>query len=179
MSRMMKLAIAQIFLGLMLAGSLTAFSCTSPEGETSKDEGFAIYLLARDIPVSEMPIVSNLEIADRPIVSLGDIVSYYGNTHEIELAAEAHERLLELEVPTNGKVFVVCVDRQPVYWGAFWPGYSSMTFDGVIILTPPFLLDRRTIQIGLGYPSESFYSGDDPRSNPDIMQSLQQAGKLR
>jgi len=174
----MKLAIVQVFLGLMLAASLTAFSCTSPKGEPSKKEGFAIYLLARDISVSEMPIVGNLELADGPIVSLGDVVSYYRNTHEIELTAEAHERLLELEVPTNGKVFVVCVDRQPVYWGAFWPGYSSMTFDGVTIHTP-IPLDRHTIRLELGYPSESFYSGEDPRSNPEIMQSLQQTGKLR
>jgi len=106
------------------------------KGEPSKDEGFAIYLPARDIPVSEMPIVSNLELADEPIVSPGDIVSYYRNTHEIELTAEGYERLLELEVPTNGKVFVVCVDRQPVYWGAFWVAYSSMTFDCVTILAP-------------------------------------------
>ena len=174
----MKLAIAQMVLGVMLAAILTAFSCMSPKGEPSKDEGFAIYLLARDIPVSEMPIVSNLELADRPIVSLGDIVSYSRNTHEIELTAQACERLLELEVPTNGKVFVVCVDRQPVYWGAFWAVYSSMSFDGVTILTPLFP-DRHTIGLELGYPSESFYSGEDPRPNPEIMQSLQQAGKLR
>jgi hypothetical protein len=175
---MMKLAIAPVFLGLMLAASLTAFSCTSPKGEPSKDEGFAIYLLARDIPVSEMPIVSNLELADEPIISLGDIVSYYRNTHKIELTAEGYERLLELEVPTNGKVFVVCIDRRPVYWGAFWVAYSSMTFDGVTILAP-LSPDRHAIQIEPGYPTESFYSGKDPRSNPEIMQSLQQAGKLR
>ena len=174
----MKLVIAQMFLGFIFAASLTAFSCTSPKGEPSKDEGFAIYLPARDMPVSEMPIVSNLELADRPIVSPGDIVSYYRDTHEIELTAEAYEGLLKLKVPTNGKVFVACVDRQPVYWGAFWAGYSSMTFDGVTIHTPLFP-DRHTIQIELGYPSESFYSGEDPRSNPEIMQSLRQAGKLR
>ena len=173
----MKLAIVQIFLGLLLAGSLTAFSCTSPE-EPSEDEGFAIYLPAREIPVSEMPIISNLEIADEPILAPVDIVSYYRNTHEIELTAEGYERLLELEVPISGKVFVVCVDRQPVYWGAFWPRYSSMTFDGVTILTP-LSPDRHAIQIGLGYPTESFYTGDDPRSNPEIMQALQQAGKLK
>jgi hypothetical protein len=174
----MKLAIAQIVLGFILATSLIAFSCTSPKGEPSKDEGFAIYLPARDMPVSEMPIFSNLELADEPIVSLGDIVSYNRNTHEIELTAEGYERLLELEVPTNGKVFVVCIDHQPVYWGAFWVAYSSLTFDGVTILIP-LSPDRHTIQIGLGYPSESFYTGEDPRSNPEIMQSLRQADKLR
>ncbi len=176
---MRKLAITQMVLGIMLAGILSGFSCTSPEEEPSKDEGFAIYLPAREIAISEMPLISNLELADEPIVAPVDIVSYYRNTHEIELAVEAYDRLSGLEIPINGKVFVVCVDRQPVYWGAFWPGYSSMTFDGVIILTPLFLLDRHAIQIELGYPSESFFTGEDPRSNPDIMQSLQKTGKLR
>jgi len=63
---MMKLAIAQMVFGVILAVILTAFSCTSPKGEPSKDEGFAIYLLARDIPVSEMTIVSNLELSHTP-----------------------------------------------------------------------------------------------------------------
>ena len=152
---------------------LAVFSCTQPKGE-----GFAIYLLTRDIPISEMPVISHLKLADKPIISLRDIVSYSKQTHEIELTEEAYQRLLELEVPTNGKVFVVCVDRQPVYWGAFWAIYSSMSFDGVTILTPLFP-DRHTVRLELGYPSESFYSGEDPRPNPDIMQSLQQAGKLR
>lgn len=157
----------------MLVILLAVYSCASPKGK-----GFAIYLLAQDIPVSEMPIVSHLDLADEPLVSLKDIVSYSRETHEIELTAQAYQRLLELEVPTNGKVFVVCVDRQPVYWGAFWALYSSMSFDGVTILTPLFP-DRHTIRLELGYPSESFYSGENPRPNPDIMQSLQQAGKLR
>jgi len=167
-----------MFLGLMLAGILSAFSCTSQEEEPSKDEGFAIYLLARDIPVSEMPIISNLELANEPIVATIDIVSYNRNIHEIELAAEAYDRLSQLELPINGKVFVVCVYRQPVYWGAFWPRYSSMSFDGVTIHTP-LSPDQYTIRIELGYPSEIFYTGEDPRSNPEIMQSLQQANKLR
>ena len=84
-----------------------------------KAEGFAIYLLARDIPVSQMPSVSHLELTENPIISLGDIVSYSRTSHEIELSTHAIERLLQLEVPAYGKVFVVCVDRQPVYFGAF------------------------------------------------------------
>ena len=176
----MKLAIAQMVLGVMFGAILPAFSCTSPIGEPSKDEGFAIYLLARDIPVSEMKIVSNLELADKPLLTLGDIVSYSRETHEIELTAQACEKLLEIDVPMNGKAFVVCVDRQPVYWGAFWSYLSSVYFGGVTIyIHPPLFSDRHTIQLKLGYPSESFYSGEDPRPNTDIMQSLQQAGKLR
>ncbi|MFH1486136.1 MAG: hypothetical protein ABIH46_08700 [Chloroflexota bacterium] len=154
------------------------WSPPAPEGETLRGEGFTIYLLARDILISEMPVVSHLELADRSLLSLGDIVSYSRKTHEIELSAQAAERLLKLEVPTNGKVFVVCVDRQPVYWGAFWTPISSMSFDGVTILKP-LSPGRHTIRLELGYPSGSSFSGENPRPDPKIMQSLQQADKLR
>jgi len=167
-------------LTLMLAILLALCSCTSPPGEPPEGEGFAIYLLAQDIPVSKMPIVSHLELADKPLLTLGDIVSYSRETHEIELTARACEKLLEIDVPMNGKAFVVCVDRQPVYWGAFWSYLSSVYFGGVTIyIHPPLFSDRHTIQLKLGYPSESFYSGGDPRSDPKVIRSLEQAGKLR
>ncbi|MFC1894123.1 hypothetical protein ACFLYR_08975 [Chloroflexota bacterium] len=148
------------------------------EGELSKAEGFAVYLLARDIPVSDMPAISHLELADRPLFSLADIVSYSRTTHGIELNPKAIEKLLNLEVPVNGKVFVVCVDGQPIYWGTFWVPYSSMSFDGVII-SKPLSPEQVTVKLELGYPSGSHFSGKDPRSDPIIMQSLEEAGKLR
>lgn len=151
--------------------SLSVIIMTIGCSGNQKAEGFAIYLPARDIPISEMPIISNLELTDRPIISLGDIVSYYRDTHEIELIAKAHERLLEV----YGKVFVVCVDRQPVYWGAFWTPVSSIPFDGLTILLSP---DRQTIQLELGYPS-GYFNGDDPRPDPKTIQSLELAGKIK
>ena len=155
-------------------------SYVQPEAEEapSKAEGFAVYLLAQDIPVSDMPIVSHLEPADRPLFSLSDIVSYSRATHEIELSPEVIERLTNIEVPVGGKVFVVCVDGQPIYWGAFWVSYSSMSFNGVTIMKP-LSPEQETIQLELGYPSGSYFSSEDPRANPRIMQSIEQAGKLK
>ena len=34
------------------------------------------------------------------------------------------------------------------------------------------------ITLDLGYPSEAFYRGDDPRNNAEVRASLQRAGKL-
>lgn len=157
----------------LLLFSLTLVGCLSPE-----DGGFALYLLAEDIPPSEVPPRSHLELAESPVVSTRDIVSYSRASHTMELTPGAYERILELEVPTSGRVFVVAVDGQPIYWGAFWTPVSSMSFDGVTILS---LLPANgdSIQLQLGYPSESHFTGQDPRSNPTIMQALERAGKLR
>lgn len=153
-------------------------ACSSPE-TAQPPEGFAIYLTRNDIPVSQMEALSHVDLADEPLISISDIISYNIETHEIELTPEAYERVMGLQVPTSGKSFMVCVDKQPIYWGAFWTPVSSQYFTGVTIWIPLFSQQENTIKLELGYPSASFFQGDDPRSNCDIMKSLEQAGKLK
>jgi len=83
-----------------------------------------------------------------------------------------------LDVPVQGKSFLVCVDKAPVYWGAFWTPVSSMSFDGVTIWKPLGTQEPKVITLELGYPSSSFYIGEDPRNNTAVIKSLEQAGKL-
>ena len=161
-----------------LSRPLVLYSYTE-QPETTSKEGFAIYLTRDDIPTAKMPLFSHVDIADEPIISLNDIVSYDRDTHEIELTPDAYNRVLQLEVSTSGKSFVVCVDKQAVYWGAFWVGYSSQSFDGITIMTLPPFPGENTITISQGYPTSSFSHGEDPRLNPDIKESLEKAGKLK
>ncbi|MGD9115804.1 MAG: hypothetical protein PVJ61_01280 [Dehalococcoidia bacterium] len=172
----MKKAFLPALIASLLLITLVAGCDTS---ETPEDTGdFAIYLTKNDIPAEEMPVLSYVEPAEQPLISLDDIVVYDWDTHRIELTADAYQRLEDTTLTTLGTSFLVCLDRSPVYWGAFWTPISSRSFDGVVILVPPFEEPENTIQIQLGYPSPDFYSGEDPRSNADIMQSLEQAGKL-
>jgi hypothetical protein len=161
-------------LTLILVCVLLTFSgCT-----TTKGEGFAIYLTGEDIPPAQMEALSHVEIADQPVISVKDIITYNAQTHEIKLIASAYERICNLEVPMEGKSFLVCVDKAPIYWGAFWAPISSMSFDGVTIWKPFGSQETTVIALELGYPSESFYGGEDPRNNEEVMESLEQAGKL-
>jgi hypothetical protein len=141
-------------------------------------DGFAIYLTKEDIPPAQMEALSHVNIAEQPMISIEDIVTYNAQTHEIELTDTAFERISHLEVPVRGKSFLVCVDKEPVYWGAFWTPLSSMSFDGVTIWQPLGSQELKVITFELGYPSPSFYGGEDPRNNVAIMKSLEQAGKL-
>ena len=159
---------------LLIMLILLITSCVSPESD-----GFSVYLLAGNISASQLPALSHLELAAQPLVSLGDIVSYRKETHEIELTKEAYERILRLNVPTKGLPFAVCLSRSPVYSGAFWTMLSSMSFDGVVIMKPLQPDERHTIRIELGYPGSDFFRGTDPRANEDIMRSLEKAGKTR
>jgi hypothetical protein len=145
---------------------------------TTKGEGFAIYLTRDDIPPARMEVLSHVEIVETSVISIKDIITYNTQTHEVILTDEAFKRISQLEVPVQGRSFVVCVDKMPLYWGAFWTPISSMSFDGVTIWKPLGSQELKVITLELGYPSSSFYSGEDPRNNPVVMESLKQAGKL-
>ena len=173
---LMKRVSSTIFQGpvvVLICLLLMCNGCTATE-----DEGFAIYLTREDIPPAQMEALSHVEIMDQPILSIRDIITYNAQTHELRLTASAFQRISQLDIPVRGKSFVICVDRRLIYWGAFWTPISSISFDGVTILKPPDTQEPEIITLGLGYPSSSFYKGDDPRDNVKVMESLEQAGKL-
>ena len=152
---------------------LISSGCTATKGE-----GFAIYLTKEDIPPAQMEALSYIDIAEQPIISMRDIITYNAQTHELKLTASAFERISQLNVPVRGKSFMVCVDRRLIYWGAFWTPISSISFNGVTIWKPLSSQEPKVITLELGYPSSSYYGGEDPRNNVEVMKSLEQAGKL-
>jgi len=172
----MKTVFSNIFsrLTIVLFSALLIFSgCTGATGE-----GFAIYLTQEDIPPIQMEALSHVGMAEQPVISMKDIITYNAQTHEIQLTESAFERISQLHVPVEGKSFLVCVDKAPLYWGAFWTPLSSMSFDGVTIWKPSGSQELKVITIELGYPSSSFYTDEDPRNNAEVIKSLEQAGKL-
>jgi hypothetical protein len=154
--------------------SLFMGGCTADES----GEGFAVYLTQDDVPPSQMEALSHVEIADRPVISEDDVVYYNPQTHELKLTQAAFERISGLDVPVQGRSFVVCVDKGPIYWGAFWTPVSSQSFDGVTIWKPLGSELPPVVTLELGYPTSSFYGGEDPRNSGVVLQSLEQGGKL-
>jgi hypothetical protein len=164
---------AKLTLVIIVCVLFISSGCSAPN-----HEGFAIYLTKGDIPPAQMPALSHVDIAEQPIVAMNDIIAYNAKTHEITLTANAFDRISSLEVPVRGKAFVVCADRKLIYWGAFWTPISSISFDGVTIWKPLSSQDPKVIKLELGYPSSSFYGGEDPRNSAEVIESLEQAGKL-
>jgi len=158
---------------------LLLVSCSTATLTPLTEEGFAIYLLAENIS-PQLPADLNLiELDQHPLFSSNDIVSYTKATHEIELTQKGYLAIAALYMPVTGLSFVVCVNHQPIYAGSFWPGYSSLSFNGIII-DPIFATEEHpVIQIQLGYPGSDFYDQVDPRSDLRILQALDNAGKLK
>ena len=124
--------------------------------------------------------LDELPLQASPIISQDDILTYDGDSHVFTLAPAAMERLAGWALPIAGSPFVVTVDGRPIYAGAFWTPLSSLSFDGVVLLTgpdgSPFGDDFR---IELGYPGPDFFNGEDPRGDPRILAALDAGGKLR
>lgn len=162
-------------------------ACQTPvvEQPTSLEgEPFAIYLLS-DVQITGPDVkkydLKDLPLAELPVIGTDDIVSYDWSYHGINLTEEAYLRLLALfmgGLPSSGVPFVLLAYEQPIYAGAFWSPLSSLSFDGVAIMQP---LDPagQTLYINLGYPSEDYFTGEDPRGDSRIQQALENAGILR
>jgi hypothetical protein len=150
---------------------------TTFEGTLINHEGFAIYPTRDDIDPQKMESLSYVSLAAQPIISLQDIITYDAQTHEIKLTDEAFQRVSNLEVPARGTSLMVCVDNKPVYWGAYWSIFSSQSFNGVVI-QKSLATEAKAIIIKLGYPAPSFFKGEDPRNNTEVINSLERSEKL-
>ena len=152
--------------------------------ERRRSGGFAIYLVDEAITAQEMlqVDVGELRLEETPIISLDDLVAYDATTHEIQLADSAFGRLGALDVPVHGLPFVVCAGSERIYGGAFWVSYSSVSYEGIVIDIFPALANDpgRTLRIQLGYPeSLELFVGEDLRSHPRILESLEAVNELR
>ena len=148
--------------------------CTFVSGCTKTGEGFAIYVTQES--VAAWPPPATPQITGCPVITTSDIRSYDRNHHELTLTQSAFDRLTQLDVPIYGLGFAVCVNREVIYSGAFWRPISSASYNGPVILIPLDGQNATTVKIELGYPSSSFFQGQDPRSDPRILDAL--AGRL-
>ncbi len=144
-------------------------------------EGFAIYLTKDNVPPSQMEALSNVELEDEPLIGIVDIINYVQNYRQIQLTDEAYERLINLGIPTSGKSFVVCVDKEPIGWGAFWTPVSSQSFGGIVIMVPPLPDSPRGIKnsivIESGYPSHQYSESKYQIDYTKMDESFKKAGK--
>lgn len=119
-------------------------------------------------------------LSSTPIISSSDIVTYDSAQHQIELKPSAFEKLKNIDVPVDvGRSFIVCVGIVRVYMGTLWSPLSSSSSEGLIIQQPLSIESNNRITIQLGYPDESFFRGNDRRSDVRIIQALKNTGKLK
>jgi len=124
--------------------------------------------------------LSALPLAEDPLISTEDVLVYDWETHTFDMTEQSYEYLIAAiggKVSINGIPFVVIANGERIYAGAFLSLASSLSFDGVVIEEPVFE-DDTTIKLVLGYPTEAFFTGEDPRGDPRIREVLKAKGLL-
>ena len=172
-----------LILFVFLLSSCQTETTQTPQPQSTTGDAFELFLVS-DSQMSGADIqnyeLSELPLSLEPLISVEDIDSYHWGTHRIDLTDEAYQKVLSLfsgSIRTSGVPFVVISEGERIYAGAFWSWASSLSFDGVVILQPVDPAGM-SLFINLGYPGPDFFSGEDPRSNPQLRQALGNAGVL-
>ena len=117
-----------------------------------------------------------IPLAEYPIISEEDLVSYDWDTHTLELK---NPPWFMLHKPHGrGIPFVVVVEGVPIYVGAFWLRLSSRDTD-VPAIRWDFQMKSTSMTIMATTREGKSERRTDPRPNERLKQVLQELGKLR
>lgn len=142
------------------------------------EECFNIYLPSNSLTYGELDNldISRVALEPEPLISDEDITIYLQEEHIIHLTDAGAQKLKNSPRVRTGEAFFITVGTQPVYAGVFWSNVMSRPCDGIVII-PDRLLHHgeNVISIDAGY---GYFTGDDPRSDPRILNALERCGKL-
>ena len=129
------------------------------------------------------PLINNntlnldtVELSEEPFLTLDKIGRYDTANHIIMLKGSKYD-LKYPDMRLSGQLFVVSINKEPVYGGFFWDINSSQPCRWVVILKPPDGIPDNQIKIGLGYATDTIV-GTDPRSDPRVIEAFRKSGKL-
>jgi hypothetical protein len=126
--------------------------------------------------------IENTPIVESPIISYNDIISYDTTSHILKLIYSRDSLKSKIgRIGVYGKSFIVTLDSVKIYGGWFWTPISSIPCHWVVI-EPDCLFDSlktNEIRIKLGYPTENYFKGVDPRNNRKIINRLIGDGKAK
>lgn len=117
-----------------------------------------------------------------PIIAADEIVSYDWDTHTMTLKPGVKDRLSKKQLKQLiGRKFEITAYGKTIYSGLFAASLMSRSINSPVINLQPMgdSLSPNEIRIELGYPTEKFFKGKDPRGAVEIRESLDEAGKLR
>lgn len=124
-------------------------------------------------------INSSVVLSDSVIIYYDDIVSYDSDNFVFTLTESCADKLNDFENNyIHGTPFAVTIDREIIYTGYFWCGFSSASVDWVTI-DPLNYSGKNQLRVSLGYPG--LMQGDyipDNRNDFRILSLLRKDGKL-
>ena len=120
--------------------------------------------------------LDTVALQEEPILKYKDIAGYDASTHKLTLKV-SHDSLKIGQAGVYGRMFVVTIDKKPIYCGFKWPAISSVPCYWVYIAEPfKDLNNLKENEIVIGFQSTLY---TDPRNDQRIIDRLKKDGKLK
>ena len=169
-------ALISILLALLFT---TNISCDKWKGDAEGD--VELYLLeSYQTENQSCGIVnSSVKLHDAPLIGYQDIKSYNSKKHIFKISDYSVGVAKDQEHSVHGLAFAVVANDEVVYSGYFWPAYSSMSCQWIVI-DPLMIFGDNELNVELGYPG-LFEGADivDERNNELILDIFRRDGKLK
>ncbi len=170
----------KLILSILISLLITA--CENNEDKSfAVGEGFEIYLTKNYYTHNLSMDYSKIDfdtilLSDMPILRYNDLKKYNLSSHKFTLGI-SHDSLKIGDASVYGRMFVVTIDKSPVYCGFKWPVISSVPCNWVYIQEPYKALDNlQDNELVMSFTSETY---SDPRADSRIVDRLQQDGKIQ
>jgi hypothetical protein len=170
---------------LMIFTLLTCLclSCASEEDGKNVELGNGLEIYLTEKPYASNPSIDystvnfdTIALADTPLLRYNDLKKYDIRSHKLTLGI-SHNYLNIGDAGVHGRMFVVTLDKMPVYCGFNWPVTSSVPSNWVFIAEPYEALDNlKENEITISFVPGS---RNDPRLDKRIVQRLKADGKIR
>lgn len=155
------------------------------EKETKIQNIYSIYLVKENDKTVYSDFSSidlkKINLEEKPILSIDEIVSYSKNSHEMILTPAVYAKIRKIFFLNTERLFVVCVGKERIYLGTLVSIFSSKSYSGVLVYGPE--IDREKTQndrYSICFSWAAYGSlAQDPRSDPRILNAFKQAGRLR
>jgi hypothetical protein len=115
----------------------------------------------------------SVKYGDTALIKYDDIISYDSANYTFKISDKAKLTIKNLKHSVHGLAFAVVANKNLIYTGYFWPFYSSMSCDWIII--DPLLVDMKSeIKVERGYQGYSDNMNiTDNRNDKRIIEGLQ------
>ena len=120
--------------------------------------------------------LDTVALLPEPILMYKDILSYDTLAHKLTLAI-SHDSLKIGQASVYGRMFIVTIDKKPIYCGFKWPVISSVPCNWIYIEEPYEALDNlKNNEIVISFQTNQY---TDPRNDKRIIDRLKKDGKLK
>jgi len=121
---------------------------------------------------------ASVELRKHPLIAYSEFFSYNSKKHIFTISDAAAEAVEDQEHSVSGLPFAVVANGELIYTGYFWPAYSSMGCQWIII-DPLMIFGDNELRVELGYPGPlDGVEIPDKRNNEVILDIFKRDGKL-